>query len=438
MIGDALIKRVLPKSLLGRSLMIVVMPLVLLQVVSAFIFYESHWDKVSLSLARGLAGDIAVVIEVMREDPTPEGHARAFQIADHHMQIRARFEEGAILPNTPSEDNGVLEAVVDKAMADFVARPYRLDTRSLARDLRIQVQLTDGVLEVITTRKRLFSSTTYIFVMWMVGTSMILFGLATVFMRNQVKPIRRLALAADELGKGRDAPRLKPEGAQEVRQATTAYLAMRDRIQRQIQQRTEMLAGVSHDLRTSLTRMKLQLALGGGGDVEELSQDVAEMERMLEGYLAFARGEGTEAPQPVELASMLFDVVSRTRRDGNGIDLHCEETLAVPVRPDAFRRCVTNLIENAARHGDHVAVRVGRRGDAVEITIDDDGPGIAEDRREDVFKPFFRVEGSGNVGTGGVGLGLTIARDVARGHGGDVELSDSPLGGLRARVRVPV
>lgn len=438
MTRQPLIKGLLPRSLLGRSLMIIVTPLVLLQVVSGFIFYESHWDKVTLRLARNLAGDIASVITLLRQDPgNPES---IFDMAAEHMEMRVHVKTGDILPNTPPDESGLMERALVRAMREYVGKPFQIDTHSLDRNVVIRIQMTDGVLIVVTTRKRLFSSTTYIFVLWMVGTAMILFGVAVVFMRNQVKPIRRLALAADTFGKGRDAPSFKPEGAQEVRQAATAFIAMRDRIQRQITQRTEMLAGVSHDLRTPLTRMKLQLELLGDREgVADLKGDVEEMEYMLEGYLAFARGEGSETPRPTSLTALLGDVVAQARRKGgDAIDLHTESEITMPIRPAAMKRCVTNLIDNALRYADHVSVRAGRRGDAIEITVDDDGPGIPEDRRDDVFKPFFRLETSRNPVTGGVGLGLTIARDVLRGHGGDIQLSASPSGGLRARLRLPV
>ena len=268
---------------------------------------------------------------------------------------------------------------------------------------------------------------------------MILFGVAVIFMRNQVRPIRRLAAAADEFGKGRDAPRFKPEGATEVRQAASAFISMRDRIQAQITQRTKMLAGVSHDLRTPLTRMKLQLEMAEKpDDMEDLKRDIAEMEHMLEGYLAFARGEGDEQPRSTNISSMLSDVVESAKRKGAEVDLHTEGDIILPVRPNAFKRCIINLVDNADRYATHVSVRAGKRGEAIEVTIDDDGPGIPKDKFEDVFKPFFRLDESRNQVTGGVGLGLTIARDVVRGHGGEISLDVSPLGGLRARLTLPI
>ena len=435
----ASVKRFLPKSLLGRSLLIIVTPLVILQLVSAGIFYETHWDKVTLRLARGVAGDISAVIDLLRRHPGVENRDWIFSVAAENMELVASIKDKAVLANDPWEASGLMERMLTRALKSHVGRPFLIDTDSMKRHVVIDVQLASGVLHVITTRKRLFSSTAYVFVIWMVGTSLILFGLATIFMRNQVKPIRRLAIAADNFGKGRDESGFKPEGAAEVRQAASAFLAMRERIVRQISQRTEMLAGVSHDLRTPLTRMKLQLEmLGDDKGADGLKADIAEMEHMLDGYLAFARGEGTEKPIATDLTALLEEAAAQARRKGGIVDLHTEGRLTVPLRPNAFKRCLTNLMDNAMRFAEHVSVRAGKRDEAIEITVDDDGPGIPEDQREEVFRPFYRIEGSRNPGTGGVGLGLTIARDVVRGHGGDITLSQSPNGGLRARLRVPL
>ncbi len=435
------IKRFLPRSLLGRSILIIVTPLILLQLVSAFVFYESHWDKVSVRLARGLAGDIAAMVDLLAQNKSPEGRAAVIDLASNRFGLESRIIDGEVLANEKLKHVGVgiIEAVLLRSMNEAVKKPFKIDGNKVDRHVVISVQLPEGVLEIVSNRKRLFSSTTYVFVLWMVGTAMILFGVATIFMRNQVRPIRRLAAAADNFGKGRDTPRFKPEGATEVRQAASAFISMRDRIQRQISQRTDMLAGVSHDLRTPLTRMKLQLEMQAakeGG--EEIKEDIAEMEHMLEAYLAFARGEGDEAPKNTDLSAMLSEVVGMARRKGAAVDLHTEGQIEVPVKPNAFKRCVTNLVENADRYADHVSVRAGQRGQAIEITIDDDGPGIPEEFREDAFRPFYRLEDSRNPETGGVGLGLSIARDVIRGHGGDIALGDSPTGGLRARLTLPL
>jgi two-component system osmolarity sensor histidine kinase EnvZ len=434
-----LLRRVLPRSLLGRSLLIIVTPLILLQVVSAWAFYERHWDNVTKRLANSVAGEIAAAI-ALRERLGPGLDPELFASISDAMDLQLTVQPGQRLAAAPPPaSDRLIDRMLARALEAKVGRPYLMDTVTFPRQVEVKIQLEDGVLHAVVPLNRLFSSSSYIFILYMVGTSLVLFAVATVFMRNQVRPLGRLASAADLFGKGQDVPDFKLQGATEVRQAAVAFNRMRARIQRQMTQRTEMLAGVSHDLRTPLTRMKLQLAmLGDGPEVEELRGDVAEMERMVEGYLAFARGEGTEKPAETDLGSLLRDVVGDARRAGTAVDLHVEDRLVALVRPNALRRCLANLISNAARFASQVWIRAGQVGDMIEITVDDDGPGIPEARREEVFRPFFRLEGSRNPLTGGIGLGLTIARDVVRSHGGELVLLDAPTGGLRARLSLPL
>jgi two-component system osmolarity sensor histidine kinase EnvZ len=431
---------VLPRSLFGRAVMIIVTPLILLQVIATWVFYDDHWDSVTRQLARGVGGDIGAIIEMMQQVTGPEDYPRVFQIAHDKMLLDAQLLPGAILPNEPILAQQMLtDQKLANALNGRVNRPFLIDSRSLKNLVEVYVQLPEGVLRVTVPRKRLFSSTTYVFILWMVGTSLVLFGAAAYFMRAQMHPIRRLALAADAFGKGHDVPDFTLKGAEEVQQAGAAFNLMRARIQRQIQQRTEMLAGVSHDLRTPLTRMKLELAMmPESPEVNELRADVAEMAKMVEGYLAFARGESAEKPEPVDLAQLLREVANGAARAGQPVELKLEGPMPVSIRPDAIRRCLDNLIANARRHARRVAIAADYVGAAIEIAVDDDGPGIPEDMREDVFRPFFRLENSRNRETGGIGLGLTIARDVMRSHGGDLTLDRSPMGGLRALLRLPV
>lgn len=429
----------MPHRLLGRTLLIIVMPLVVLQVVSAVIFYENHWDAVSRRLARDLAGDVAVLVAAFHDFPDETTRRWMLGKAAQNMGIEASLQPGLVIADQPDGAAPSDESRLADALREQVAKPFRIDADSVERHIVVDVQLPEGVLRLVTTRKRLFSATTYVFVLWMVGTSLIVFAIATLFMRNQVKPVLRLAQAAEDFGKGRDAPRFKPEGAREVRQAAVAFIAMRQRILRQIGQRTAMLAGVSHDLRTPLTRMKLQLEMMGRDDsVGALKEDLVEMERMLDGYLAFARGEGSEKPEPNDLTLILDQVVRAARRKGASIELHTDGDMTVPVRRMALHRALTNVVDNAARYAHRVCIAAERKTTGIEVIIEDDGPGIPEDRREDVFKPFFRLEQSRNPGTGGVGLGLTIARDVIRSHGGEIVLGESAMGGLRVRLRLPL
>src|SRR5208337_1645481 len=316
--------------------------------------------------------------------------------------------------------------------------PFFMDWTSDAHAVLVQIQVPDGVLEVRAPRKSLYVMTFYLFVMWVVGVAALVFAIAALFMRNQVRAIRRLAAAAEAFGLGRDADPIKPEGALEVRRAATAFNRMQERIRRFLVQRTEMLAGVSHDLRTPLTRLRLALAMLPARDdlredVAEMTADVAEMERMIGAYLAFARGEGTEQAEPVDLSALLEDVAARARRGGADIALDVPAELTLHLRADAARRAITNLVDNARRHARHVVLAAAPQGQrGVQVTVDDDGPGIPPEQREAVFRPFE----SGAID--GTGLGLTIARDIVRAHGGDIVLEESPLGGLRARIRLPV
>jgi len=436
------LKRLLPLSLFGRSLLIMVTPLLIVQVVAAWVFYDRHWDTVSRRLATGLAGDVAFLVE-MRERPGGEPEDRELVIgALRHFELQVTFDDNLTLDTHAAEAAGAVQNLLAGALAERVRRPFIVDAESRPRDVEIMIQLDDGVMTVIAPRKRLYSSTTWLFLLWMIGTSLVTAAIAIHFLRRQISPILKLAHAADSFGRGIDVPSFRPEGATEVRQAARAFLLMRERLKRQISQRTEMLAGVSHDLRTPLTRMKLELAmLGDNPDARGLADDIVEMERMIEGYLAFARGEGSEVPVPTDLGSLVAEVVDGARRARQDVALTLqtedETRLTIPVRPDAFRRCLANLVGNACRHGRRVAVSIHRLADAIEILVDDDGPGIPPIHREEVFRPFFRLDRSRNPATGGTGLGLTIARDVARGHGGDVILESAPSGGLRARVTVP-
>ncbi len=433
-----LLKRLLPRTMFGRSLLIVVVPLVLLQAIAAWVFYDRHWAAVSWRLSAGVVGDIALLIEAMQLAGSATDTARLLDRGASVTDLDFTLRRGERLQAPPPGGGSLIEEQLMQAMQGRVDLPYRIDAQGDPRGIEIDVQLPVGVLAVAVPSKRLFSPTTYIFVMWMVGSSLVLLAVATIFLRNQVKSLRRLAAAADGFGKGHEVPFFKVEGALEVRQAAIAFLKMRDRIQRQIRQRTQMLAGVSHDLRTPLTRMKLALELlHDDPAARELKSDVAEMERMVHGYLDFARGEGTETPLETDISLLLEDVAATVRRAGASLSLAVPPECVMPVRPNALRRCLVNLIGNACRHSNHVWLTGVAIADGIDILVDDDGPGIRPSDRDRAFGAFVRLDPSRNPSTGGVGLGLTIARDVARSHGGEITLESSPQGGLRARVHLP-
>ena len=430
------LKKLLPRGLLGRSLLIVLVPLVALQAVAFTFFYGSHLDVVSRRLTGAIAGEVALTISLLNRYPNEE--AWVLRTAFRDVEVPMRYVPGAVLPpDRHVNQPGPVDDDLAAALQAKVKRPFVMDWTTDPRTVLVKVQLLDGVLEVEAPRKRLYATPIYMFVLWVLGSAAVLFGVAALFLRNQVRAIKRLAAAAEAFGMGRDRGPIRPEGATEIRQTATAFNRMQERILRFLSQRTEMLAGVSHDLRTPLTRLRLALAMLPQTpelreDVTDMTADVAEMERMIAGYLSFARGEGAEQAQPVDFTALLEDVATAARRNGAAIQLDSPPGLTLNLRPDAARRAVTNLVENAKRHARLVQLSVLPQGRNVQVLVDDDGPGIAEDRRESVFRPFE------SGASGGTGLGLTIARDIARAHGGDIVLENSPLGGLRARMRLPV
>ena len=434
------VKKVLPRSLLGRSLLIVLLPLLVTQSIALGIFYGSHLNTVSRRFAASIASEIGSTIDLMRRFPDASDQTWILANAWDQFELTIHVDPGSALP--PERKPlfvGPVEDELANALRERVGRPFTLDWSSDPQSVLIHVKFAGAVLTIDAPRKRLYLGTVYLFVAWMVGSALLLFGVAALFMRNQVRAIRRLAAAAEAFGLGRDVDAIKPEGASEVRQAATAFNRMQARIRRFLQQRTEMLAGVSHDLRTPLTRLRLALAMmpqsdaDAVRDIAEMTADVDEMERMIGGYLSFARGEGAEQAAPTDLSVVLEEVAASARRAGTRIDLSVPASLILPLRRNAARRAIMNLVDNARRHARQVGLGASRQGERlVSITVDDDGPGIPRDRRERVFKPF-----SSDV-HGGTGLGLTIARDIVRAHGGDIVLEDSPLGGLRARIQLPV
>jgi two-component system osmolarity sensor histidine kinase EnvZ len=430
-----------PQTLFARALIIIIVPMLLLQALSAWWFYSQRGDNVTNRLALLLVRDLRALIALRADFPDAAHQAWIVERAREDLFMTVRFRQGIVPAFRSPAYFDIVAREVQGALDADLKRPYFLDNSLGGDQLLIEIQLSDGdVMEVWVPYLRLTFGSSIAYVLAQVGLALVLFGLAIWFMRRELVPIEHLGVAADALGKGRDVPDFAfSGGTREVRNAATAFQTMRIRLQRSIQQRTEMLAGVSHDLRTPLTRMKLSLAmLPDSPETRELDDDLADMQRMIEGYLAFARGEGDEDPVPCDLSEILEDVAAGARRDNADVSLDWQGDMDVVLRPIAIKRCITNLVSNALRHGTRAEIRAVRGKTSVEITVDDDGPGIPPERREDVFRAFVRLDESRNVDTGGSGLGLTIARDIARSHGGDVSLGNSPLGGLRVVVRLPV
>lgn len=436
------IKSFIPRSLFARSLLIIVIPMILFQVVITTVFVDNHWRKVSGRLAFSLAGEIGVMTRELQDGYNVKRVLEMAKYGRDYLDLIVTVEPGRTL--TPVvETSGAWEPFIIEAMSEElsrqVQRPFSLALGPDDKWVNIGIQMEWGVFRVFALERRLFSSSAYIFLLWMLGSSLILFSIAVLFMRNQIRPIHKLAAAAERLGKGRDIGNFKAEGSREVRAAGRAFISMQERIKRQVEQRTTMLAGISHDLKTPLTRMKLALALmPEHEDLNALKGDVNDMERMIASYLDFVKGEGEELSEIISLKKLLEKLsvrVDTTKR----IDINSDDKIDITVRPIAFERALQNFITNAERYSTHIMITALRDDNEIEISIEDNGAGIDPKHYDDVFKPFFRVDSSRNSETGGVGLGMTIARDIILAHGGDVSLHKSPqLGGLQVLIIIPV
>jgi two-component system, OmpR family, osmolarity sensor histidine kinase EnvZ len=431
---------VMPKGLYARALLIIIAPMVILQSVIAFIFMERHWNVVTERLSASVVQDIAALIDIYRGYPQDADQAQIRRIAQERLGLVVDFLPLTDMPPPgPKPFFSLLDQALSEQLRMQIGRPYWIDTVGKSALLEIRVQLDNTVMRVFARRSAAYVSNSQIFLLWMVGTSTVLLIVAIIFLRNQIKPILRLADAAESFGKGREVPNFRPRGAREVRRAAAAFIEMKTRIERAMEQRTAMLAGVSHDLRTVLTRFKLELALiDDSPEVDAMKKDIDEMARMLEAYLAFARGDSGETSAPTDMAEFLEELRLDAERHGHKTTVVFHGPPIVTVRPAAFKRCLANLVSNAARHAPSIAITGHRDHRYLTVTVDDDGPGIPPGLREEVFKPFLRLDDARNQDEGGTGLGLAIARDIARSHGGDITLGDSPLGGLRASVRVPI
>ncbi len=432
--------RLAPRSLFGRSLVILVTPVVLLQLIAGAVFFDHHLHKVAKRMSRAVAGEIAFLRRAYEEIDDEVVLGQVVAMANRHMRVSVRHDPDASLPPGPRVFGDTpLQSALLISLERFLEAPFTVSFNQENRTYIINVEMKRGVLEAIVPCHRFTSSSAHILLWWVAGSTVLLLSIAILFLHHQIRPIQRLAEAAERIGKGQAVSGFEPGGALEVRQAGIAFVEMSERIARQIRERTEMLAGVSHDLRTPLTRMRLALAMiADGPDTRGMKADVEQMSRMIEGYLAFARGDGGERPRAIDLASLLNEAVDAVRRQGARIELRVEGDLAGEFRPQALGRCLANLLENARRYAGRTELRARRVADAIVVTIDDDGPGIPAERRREVFRPFHRLEVSRNPDTGGVGLGLAIARDAVRVHGGELALEASPLGGLRVRLRLPV
>jgi two-component system osmolarity sensor histidine kinase EnvZ len=433
------LRDVLPKGLYWRTILIILVPAALLQLIITLVFLDDHWQATSKRMSQGVASDVALIIQLYERNPTPENFEDLRALAFRPLRLDIDLQ-----PNAPLElprcraFGSVIDRYLTRALQQQLNRDVWYDSSCPGTQVTIRVPTAEGVLQLKAFRDRVQARSGPLFVMWIAGATLFLGAISIIFIRNQVRPIETLADAMEKFGRGEDSGQFRARGAREVRGATHAFFGMRSRVRKLMDQRAQLLAGVSHDLRTPLTRLKLQLALmEPSPEIEDAKRDLAEMEETLEEYLAFAKGLGEEAPAVVNLGALAAEVVENTSRGGADVEVEIIGDVSTPSRARALKRCLANLIDNAVAHGDKVRVSVQGEEDAVIVAVDDNGPGIPEDLYEEAFRPFSRLDETRSRNQKGVGLGLAIARDVARSHGGDIILGQSPLGGLRAALRLP-
>lgn len=431
-----LLKPLMPAHLFGRFLLILVLPMVLAQGIAIYVFYERHWDSVSRHMVKGLAGDILFITTLLNDAPATELPA-ILEKAGHTLYLHATFTPHSKLQMPPSSHSSATQRLREYLLP-MLQHEFNIRYIDDGDAVQVDIAMDHGVLSIISTSKRIENRTTTIFILWMVSSGIILILIALLFTRNQLRAISRLAIAAEKFGRGLEGSYFKPQGAEEVKKAARAFIRMKRRIKRQVTTRTSMLSNISHDLKTPLTRMKLQLAMmQQTEDIQALQSDVMDMEHMVQEYLDFARGEGTETPSAVNIQNLLFGLKEKYRHHPLAITLDTDRVLLL--RLHAMRRAFGNLIDNALRYGTEVVLHAEEHRGYVVITVDDNGPGIPKDKRQVVFQPFVRLDPARTQSNGGsVGLGLTITRDIIQSHGGQIHLQDNPRGGLRVEVLLPI
>jgi len=428
-------RKLMPSSLLGRSLIIVFIPILTLIFLTTLVFYQSSWNIISKRLTQSVVADINVVIKLIDQDLK----FKAIQLAKEDFKMEIIYKKNTNLnPLSFRKQRGILSKRLQQAIEEL-NKPFFYDLSNLDEGATIAIQIENDLLVVTVNKDRLYSESAFVFLLWMFFSSLILLFLAYYFMKGQIKPLKRLAIIAETFGRGLDAPELKVSGASEIRQTTNAFNQMRTRIKRFLKQRTDMLAGVSHDLRTPLTRMKLQLSLMKDDSArKELTHDIDEMTAMLNSYVSFVRGEAPETIENINLKKLIQNICISNISKTHEIKNSCKENINTSGRPLQIKRVVQNIIDNSKRYSSKINIEMGAIHGECFISISDNGPGIPENNYEDVFKPFFTLDSSRNKLKGESGLGMTIARDIIRSHGGEIKLKKSKLGGLKTVISLPL
>ncbi|MBL6675278.1 MAG: ATP-binding protein [Proteobacteria bacterium] len=428
-------KKILPVSLLGRSIIIIFVPIFLLVIITSLIFYQTSWNIISKRLTESVVADINVIVKLIKQDLETE----AIKIAEQDFKMKINIQKNSKVGNIIFIDQrGILSKRLNQALIN-INKPFTYDLNNIDKGVKIVIQLDKDLLVVNVDKDRLYSETAFVFLLWMIFASIILLIISYFLMSKQIRPLKRLSIIAETFGRGLDAPELQSAGASEIRQTANAFNQMRTRIKRFLKQRTDMLAGVSHDLRTPLTRMKLQLSLLKDEKAKkELELDINEMTAMLDSYLSFVRSEAPEPIESINLNKFLKEIISNVNKEKFKINLNEKNVVKTSGRPLQLKRAFQNIIDNSIRYSNKLEIKIFTNNEGCSILFEDNGPGIPNKNYEDVFKPFFTIDPSRNKLKGESGLGLAITRDIIRSHGGEIKLGESKFGGLKSILQLPI
>ena len=432
-----MIKKFLPKTLFFRYFFIIITPVVFFQILLSIVFFDSLWLKTNSGLVNSLSNEIVTFIELYKNEKDSEKKKNILKTFQVSKPYKINIEKRKIEENEDYSKYAFYDRLLNEEFKKNLNYKFWFNTKINRDNVKILIEFDDQVINLMVPKSRIRNTSGRIFLLWILVPALLLMAVSLLFLRNQIRPITNLASAAEKFGKGQYVPETKPSGAIEIRKAINEFEKMKQRILRHISQRTSMLSGISHDLKTPLTRLKLQIEiLNKDGKLDKIKEDVNEMQKMITDYLDYSNSQSEISSEQFNLSIMLNEITHRL--SNSKIKIECKKNFFIVGRQHLIKRCILNVIENSLKYGNYVDIKVSEQKEKVIITIDDDGPGIPERERERVLRPFYRLDKSRTKSSGSVGLGLSIVQDIINSHGGQIELLNNPKGsGLRVNLIFP-
>ena len=432
-----ILKKILPKRLFYRALIIVAAPVILLQLIISIVFFDSIWIKANKGMTRSLVGEVETLFDVYKSNQSKENIKNLTDLYKKNFDFVINIKTDEKLPETRSDRRfSPMDRSLRREMKSVFQNNYWFDTVTYIDLVDLRIKTNNEIIQIFFPKAKIAPSSVRVFVLWLIVPSLLLILIAIIFLKNQTRPLVKLSKAAERFGKGELVEDLRPSGALEIRKATYEFDRMMKRINRHLAQRSEMLSGISHDLRTPLTRLKLQLAMMEKKDLaEKMSSDIDEMEKMLNDYLQYAKSQAEESSTKIDLNVFIKEILKNY--DEKSYVFSSEHNIEIEGRKNLIRRCIINIIGNGLSYGDKISIQTKKSVNSAIIIVEDNGPGIPKEEYSNVFKPFYRIDKSRGLNKSGVGLGLSISQDIIKSHGGNISLSKAKLGGLLVKISLP-